>query len=569
MNFRHILSFSFLLSLAVCASAQTRSVGVDSSGVLSAPTNFKGTNFQENKIVYCDPINGNDNTAQYGTINAYAGISNAFRAIVNNTTLRIRGLNTVGTIGYTTNAPLKLYSLTNVVIEGEGGAIIQAGGLGSLISMGFCSNVVFRNFTLSGVLTNNQLSGQSGSIWIEGDCSDIKMENTIHTKWINQAFVTYRHPDSGWGFERFSVRNNLFEYVGFTNAFAGLPNDGTAVVICGNFVDICDNYFRYNLRDFESFTHTDALPDQVWKHYRITGNISEGAIEESIAQGATNVQNWVIANNVIKMYATNRTANAAPQKATTWFGGKNIAFVNNSISGAEYAMLFKADNNAFYEDWNIHGNLFTDIGKNAIYPIVKAVGYDNQYKRIAIDNNIFNVIGEYAILGGFSDGSIRNNIFVDVGTNGANNRVISFGTSTLADGGVFAITNSTNTIISGNIIVNSSAATAYTDGTIVITDRAYSMNVRDNTILAGSAPIINSTALGPSSRAGSVTLSSGLATVSTTQVFTNSYIFLQPVATANAVSAVCVTNRTAGTSFQIRSSSNTDGNRVDWFIASP
>jgi hypothetical protein len=560
---------SFCLLLPLLGYSQTRTVGVNSSGVLTAPSNFKGTNFQQNNIIYCDPINGNDTTAQYGTINAYAGISNAFRAVVNNTTLRIRGLNTVGTIGYGTNAPLKLYSLTNVVIEGEGGAIIQAGGLGSLIAMGFCSNVVIRNLEFSGVLTNNQLGGQSGSIWIEGDSSDVRLENTIHRKWINQAFVTYRHPDAGWGYERFAVRNNLFEYVGFTNYSGIQPNDGTAVVVCGNFVDITDNYFRYNLRDIETFTHTDALPDQVWKHYRITGNISEGAIEEFLAQGATNVQNWVVANNVVKMYATNRTANAAPQKATTWYGGKNIVFANNSISGAEYAMLFKADNTAFYEDWNIHNNLFTDIGNHAIYPIVKAVGYDNQYKRIAIDNNIFNVIGGYAILGGFSDGSIRNNIFVDVGTNGPNNRVISFGTSTLADGGGFAITNSTNTTISGNIIVNSSASTAYTDGTIVVTDRAYSMNVRDNTILAGSAPVINSAAYGPSSRAGSVTLSSGLATVNTTQVFTNSYIFLQPVATANAVAAVCVTNRTAGTSFQIRSTSNTDGNRVDWFIASP
>lgn len=70
-----------------------------------------------------------------------------------------------------------------------------------------------------------------------------------------------------------------------------------------------------------------------------------------------------------------------------------------------------------------------------------------------------------------------------------------------------------------------------------------------------------------SARSGTATLASGLATVNTTAVSAKSRFRLGYVAnTATAVQPVCVTNIVNGTSFQIRSLSNTDGNRVDWEI---
>lgn len=67
-------------------------------------------------------------------------------------------------------------------------------------------------------------------------------------------------------------------------------------------------------------------------------------------------------------------------------------------------------------------------------------------------------------------------------------------------------------------------------------------------------------------RFGRVGLASGLATVNTTAVSANSRFIITTVATNNIVNALCVTNVVNGTSFQIRSASNTDGNSVDWQI---
>lgn len=74
---------------------------------------------------------------------------------------------------------------------------------------------------------------------------------------------------------------------------------------------------------------------------------------------------------------------------------------------------------------------------------------------------------------------------------------------------------------------------------------------------------------GSNAKMGTATLSSGLATVSTTAVGANSRIFLTARATANPLNAICETNRVNGTSFQVRSASNTDGNAVSWLIFDP
>lgn len=74
---------------------------------------------------------------------------------------------------------------------------------------------------------------------------------------------------------------------------------------------------------------------------------------------------------------------------------------------------------------------------------------------------------------------------------------------------------------------------------------------------------------GSNARMGTATMSSGLATISTTAVGANSRVFLQVRATANPLFAIAETNRVNGTSFQVRSLSPTDANTVSWMIVDP
>lgn len=71
------------------------------------------------------------------------------------------------------------------------------------------------------------------------------------------------------------------------------------------------------------------------------------------------------------------------------------------------------------------------------------------------------------------------------------------------------------------------------------------------------------------SRMGTVTLSAGQATVSTSQVASNSRIFLTPQQDGGTPGAVRVSSRTAGTSFVIRSTSASDTSVVAWLIVDP
>jgi hypothetical protein len=70
---------------------------------------------------------------------------------------------------------------------------------------------------------------------------------------------------------------------------------------------------------------------------------------------------------------------------------------------------------------------------------------------------------------------------------------------------------------------------------------------------------------------GTVTLVTGSATVNTTKVTANSVIFLtvQSLGTVTSPKAMCVFNKTAGTSFQIASSDATDTSVVGWWIVEP
>jgi hypothetical protein len=76
---------------------------------------------------------------------------------------------------------------------------------------------------------------------------------------------------------------------------------------------------------------------------------------------------------------------------------------------------------------------------------------------------------------------------------------------------------------------------------------------------------------GDNARSGVATLSSGAATVSTTEVTASSRIQLtvQSLGTVSAPQAVGVTDRTGGTSFTITSADGTDTSVVAWMIVEP
>lgn len=76
---------------------------------------------------------------------------------------------------------------------------------------------------------------------------------------------------------------------------------------------------------------------------------------------------------------------------------------------------------------------------------------------------------------------------------------------------------------------------------------------------------------GTNAKMGVATLAAGTVTVSNTAVTANSRIFLnaQSLGTVSAPSALCISARTAGTSFTILASQNTDTSVIAWQIVEP
>ena len=68
---------------------------------------------------------------------------------------------------------------------------------------------------------------------------------------------------------------------------------------------------------------------------------------------------------------------------------------------------------------------------------------------------------------------------------------------------------------------------------------------------------------------GTATLVGGTVTVSTNKVTANSRIFLTRQGEGGTVGDPCVTTKTAGTSFVIKSSSASDTSTVAWLIINP
>lgn len=493
---------TLFLPLFGATAAVTKSVGVDNSDYLVNPTNFaerlvvagdgititptnlgsgrwaahidsSGGSATAGNTIFVDSVNGNDNTASRGG-KPFATISNAIAAVQNNTTVIIRkGLYTVPTFGFKTNAPLKLYGLTNVAIIGEGNPRIQAGGLGSVFSGGFLSNVVFTGFEVAGVRSNDVAAAgdQSGAWWFEGPSRRITWDKIGVFDMQNQGIVAIRHPDQGLSYKEMTVANSYFSNIGFTNSFAALRDDGAAIVILAEGSTIFNNTFVEGVYHVEFYTEGSGFTEFI-RDFQILNNRSYGAIKYPWNFQGTNQNRIIFKDNITVCYATNRTANSVNQYALLLHNCRDCEFDNNIFSGAQYGFIVDAAGYGF-ENSTIRGNTFTNITANVI-DLLRSVGTGNAHRNNLIVGNIFDTIGEYSMNVSLDQSLISDNMFHNAGTSGGANVCINVNTGNS--------TNGTNIIISGNLFTGSS-----TDDTIVIGAKANKTRLYNNVVVSGNA----------------------------------------------------------------------------------
>jgi hypothetical protein len=147
---------------------------------------------------------------------------------------------------------------------------------------------------------------------------------------------------------------------------------------------------------------------------------------------------------------------------------------------------------------------------------------------------------------------------------GTSNQITSAGTASTI---VFSLPSSITapgslTTVSG---LTGGTSVTCTSGNITATDGNFVLGTAGNKIQSTS---VGSTTSAGANSFGTVALSSGTATVSTTAVTANSMIFLQAQAISGvgAPTSYAVTAKTAATSFVITSADPTDTSTIAWFI---
>ena len=490
------------LLFPLLASGQITTPGGSVTGPLGSGTGSPSTtpavpitNLLWHNTLFLDATNGNDSTYIIGDASKPARtLAVAFDALQNNMMLYVRpGFYLVESFLASPTNGIPLYGKTNVYIYGPG-AVWYADARGTMIAMGFCTNVTFDGMTMQGVRDEayGPVTIQSAAVWIEGDSSDITFKNVTIKNWINQGIATYRHPDHWWGYRNIRVVDSNFEWIGFTNFSVGLPNDGCAIVICGDDTAVERNMFRFNLRDFETFTHSDAIPDQVWRNGRLVGNMSVGCMENFYAQGATNIQDWLIAGNNVYMFQTNRQLVAAGQYAMRLYGGENVLIENNMIHGSQYGIEIVPASGGVFKNLTIKNNTIVAIDNAVFNGFGRLTGDPGRHlTHIYIEGNTAVQCGGYGIFAGFSYGTIKDNVWLDMGTNGACNRVIYTSGTDYPCGGFFDTIPCTNLVVSGNWIGHRSQGAGYTDDTIHIGNRTYGAYVDGNFLATDMNPIVN------------------------------------------------------------------------------
>lgn len=459
---------------AISAATNTPS---SSTNAIGAPI----TNLLWGRTLFVDSVNGRDATAIRGDASKpYLTASQAVANVQSGDTVLFRpGTYDVNPLpdGYWTNAPLKIVDKTNVVIAGLAGAKLQLTGLGSMWWVGRTTNVTFRDIEIVGVRTNNTLGNPMGAIVLWGNNRGLRFDRLNMHHFPNHGIATYNDGAVGFNQNDATVTDSYFEFIGMTNAFVGLPNDGAAVVLCGENVSVLNNRFKFNCRDIEVYNQ-DTYP-QIWRNYNIIGNQSDGASVEFLLAAGTNIVDWTVVGNVIRMYGTNLPISTAQYGMLFW-NGNGVDISGNVFEGCEYGI---GGRDPFEVDgFSIRGNVFRNIQQIPINDFL-STGAGNAPKRVFIEGNQVLRCGASGITINATDSKIVNNLFMDTGTNGSGNHAIWL----KAVSGV--VTNATNCIIEGNVIVNQNGTP--TDGSITVETKSYYTRLWNNQVGPGITGVAN------------------------------------------------------------------------------
>lgn len=362
--------------------------------------------------------------------------------------------------------------------------------------------------------------------------------------------------------------DNRFTFLGDTNhpGVGGASFDGSAIEAWGNRVWAQRNTLEYCVKGFELYPQAN---ETVFSQINITDNHFINC------QGDFSI--WFLSDSPITIAQANISRN-------TFSNAPNITILNTdtagiSIQGATLYQCVISENIFTGEVWEgINmvgaGSLVSSvISRNNIRTRLNGIRLESTtsgaIRNNVISENYIENVGRRGISLNGSDNVIANNFIRNVSTN-------SFWRDTQGEmGGIFIGTagaSSTNNYITGNVIGDDQAtATTYVGiGFHATTAQNYVEGNNFFRVTTNVYTLSTTNRIAPRTVSeGTATLSSGVATVNTLWVGANSRIMLTPRATANLVNALTVTNVVNGTSFQIRSASNTDGNRVDWVLEEP
>ncbi len=448
---------------------------------------------------------------------------------------------------------IPFYNKSNVTIKGYGAVLTNSnpGVTGICLAISNCSNIKVYGLTIDGggVVNSNSVS-EAASIQIGGQTSDILIKDC--------RFINDHHGITRGG-PPFSATNlwwvnNTF-YGGGDTGFPGTGGSGVdgAAISC--------------------FGHNSGA----------TGNYIEGWARGIEVEGTVLYRGVLIQNNIIKNTRGDAVIFILSGVASNVVVSGNHIYNDPGVANLDGILLVDcvhclADGNTVMgtqmgirvvaSSINVFGTL---VANNTIEKInVDGIRLDSNTSFVSrgctIMDNVVNGIGRWAIAVAGNDNLVHGNFVMNAATNateGAIN-VNPFGSPGSC---------CTNNVIANNTIIDTQAA-ATTDWGIEIESGVTNTAVWNNYIRRMVTASISDSGVGTAKGArpvleGTATLSSGLATVNTVLVNANSRIMLTPRATANAVNAVGVTNVVNGTSFQIRSTSNTDGNAIHWTMFEP
>ena len=357
--------------------------------------------------------------------------------------------------------------------------------------------------------------------------------------------------------------NNVFTRLGDTNhpGVGGSGIDGSAIEAWGSRTYAIGNTVEYCSQGFEIYNQpNETLFSQIYikdNHFRNNVAVNDICLLEN---GTMTVTDLVIENNTFTNAAGVRMGGVSDNAVIKIQGATVMAsrIVGNTASGDVPDFIYVSPG-------SISGSIISNNKrKGGSFSCIRFDSLEGCNFNIIAGNNFENVPWRPFWIEG-SGNTISGNLVRNANTAGVLLSACFVG----PDGGGTASTN--NNIFGNSFIDDQGSAT--TRSGIEFAASANANYVGHNFY---SRVQTNVHDLGANNRIsprpvleGTTTLSSGLATVSTVWVHANSRILLTPRATANAVSGLCVTNVSNGASFQIRSESSTDANRVDWIMSEP